>query len=106
MSNIYLSWSFIQLIVTLIVIAFSTIAIIIHFKYKKKPEYFKYALTTGGGLVIITLITAFDVGIRQGQLDRARFDVQVGEVSQKVESDRKTVNDVKQSFDKSINESK
>lgn len=99
---IHLSWSPILLAIVLLIIACSAIYLLF-FKsdgFKIKPKYviMCYFLYT-----LVALYAAFDVGHRQSDLKRSSFDaVPANVVTDKVESGRLTVDEVKQTFEQSV----
>ena len=99
---IYLSWSFIQLMVVLIGM---WIPYLLNLKLKIRKVTFKRYAVEWALCSLIVLFLAFDVGVRQQDLQRGSFDANVPtEAVSKTE--RKTLdrNDVKQTFQEAVKE--
>lgn len=99
---IYLSWSVVHLVVVLVLICTGTAV-----AYNRKVVERKKLLWLFLILISANLYIAFDVGTRQQDLQRNRFDATVPiESIKKVERNMWNREDVKQSFDATIKETK
>lgn len=102
---VHLSWSPIQLIIVAIVNMIFWVWVLVRACKTTKERKFRKALSVVTAWIvwnIIITVLAFDVGHRQTDLNRSKFDATQSESIDKVESNRVTVEDVKKSFEQSV----
>lgn len=97
--DLHLSWSPMLLLIVLVI----DILLTAFFMYKSK-EYRKNFMFIGIASIVFTLFLAFDVGTRQENLNRQKFNASVQSEVEKTDSGRISVDDVKREFDATVNQ--
>lgn len=99
----YLSWSIYQLVFVLIWLVSIFGYSLYHYKKNNDKKAAKVSSIAFAASIVIVLIMAFDVGLKQENINRTKFNQQQSELTiVKKESTRKTVEDVKQEFIKNL----
>lgn len=106
----YLSWSIYQLVIVLVAVTFS-IWMIGRINFKDRvllrttpKEHYRYLKYSYIGSFILIAFLAIDVGTKQSELNRWKFNAKPNiEEIQRVESTRTTREDVERQFNETVN---
>lgn len=104
MLSMYLAWSVYKLVGTL-VIWLLLCGVLVYTSYQKGSRIGpRPAWTVTAVYLVIILFGAINVGDRQKELDRQRFDATMPVIQQqeKIESQRRTVESVKENFEQAV----
>lgn len=101
--SIYLAWSIYKLIGVLAFVVAITSILLYTGKYQDSiKNYKKASLIIGTVLLLITVLSAFNIGDRQQELGRSSFNASTPESVDKIESQRQDIQSVKDSFEKAV----
>lgn len=101
--SIYLAWSIYKLIGVLVFVVAITSILLYTGKYQDSiKNYKKVSLIIGAVLLLITVLSAFNIGDRQQELGRSSFNASAPESVDKIESQRQDIQSVKDSLEKAV----
>ena len=101
--SIYLAWSVYKLIgVFAFIVAITGILLYTGKHQDSIKSYKNVSFVIGGVLVLIALLSAFNIGDRQQELGRSSFNASAPESIDKIESQRQDIQSVKDSFEKAV----